>query len=199
MVSMSSMFRIAVRLLGAPLSVRDLEQPADAIVVVGAPLAAGGRLSSVGEERVRAGVELWRRGLAPILCFSGGGPGRLADGDAREADVMAARARELGVPDAALRGERDSLSTADNARHTRALLAADRCHRVWLVTQPFHTRRARLWFRRAGFEALAWYDPDSVQFRRPRSGLAWVAREYAAWVRMVAWDARAALRLSARR
>ncbi len=182
-----------MRLLGAPLSVRDAEQPADAIVVVGAPLAASGGLSSVGEERVRAGVDLWRRGLAPLLCMSGGGPGRIRDGAAREADVMAARARELGVPETALRVERDSLSTADNARRSAALLAADGCHRVWLVSQPFHTRRARLWFRRAGFEALAWYDDDSVQFSRPRSGLAWVAREYAAWVRMVAWDARAAI------
>lgn len=185
--------RLAVRLLGAPLSVRDAEQPADAIVVVGAPLTAAGELSSVGEERVRAGVALWRRGLAPLLCFSGGGPGRVAGGAAREADVMAARARDLGVPEPALRVERDSLSTADNARRTRALLAADGCRRVWLVTQPFHTRRARLWFRRVGFEALAWYDDDSIQFQRPRSGLAWVAREYGAWLRMVAWDARAAV------
>src|SRR5687767_15453077 len=127
--------RLAVRLLGAPLSVRDREQPADAIVVVGAPLAPSGGLSSVGEERVRAGVELWRRGLAPLLCFSGGGPGRLADGTAREADIMAARARELGVPAEALRVERDSLSTADNARRSAALLAGDGCRRVWLVTQ----------------------------------------------------------------
>ncbi|HUS68394.1 MAG TPA: YdcF family protein [Kofleriaceae bacterium] len=186
-----SLSRWAVRALGAPLSVRDPEQPADAIVVVGAPLAPGGGLSSVGEERVRAGVDLWRRGLAPLLCFSGGGAGRL--GATREADVMAARARELGVPEPALRVERDSLSTADNARRTAALLAGDGCRRVWLVTQPFHTRRARLWFRRVGFEALAWYDDDSVQFRRPRSGLAWVAREYGAWVRMAAWDVRDAV------
>ena len=192
-MSRVSFSRWAVRALGAPLSVRDPEQPADAIVVVGAPLAPGGGLSSVGEERVRAGVELWHRGLAPLLCCSGGGPGRLTDGAAREADVMAARARELGVPEAALRVERDSLSTADNARMTAALLASDGCRRVWLVTQPFHTRRARLWFRRAGFETLAWYDDDSVQFRRPRSGLAWVAREYGAWVRMAAWDVRAAI------
>jgi uncharacterized SAM-binding protein YcdF (DUF218 family) len=182
------------RVLGAPLAVRDAAQIADAIVVVGAPLTSAGRLSSVGEERVRAGVELYRRGLAPILCLSGGGPGQIADGAAREADAMAARARELGVPAGALRVERDSVSTADNARRSAALLAADGCRRVWLVTQPFHTRRARLWFRRAGLDALAWYADDSVQFRRPRRALGWMAREYGAWVRMVAWDLRARFR-----
>ena len=37
--------RWAVRALGAPLSVRDAEQPADAIVVVGAPLSRSGSAS----------------------------------------------------------------------------------------------------------------------------------------------------------
>jgi len=137
------------RILGWPLEVRDGVEVADAIVVLGAPLRADGTLSGVSEERVQTGVELWRRGFAPVLVISGGGPGRLLPDKPREADAMAARARELGVPDDALRVERESLSTADNARNTARLLAAEGRHRVWLVTQPFHTRRARAWFRRA--------------------------------------------------
>ena len=171
-----------------PLEVRDREQQADAIVVVGSPLTRDGRLTGVGEERVRAGVELWRRGLAPILCVSGGGPGSLPAEGPREADAMAARARALGVPDHALRVERESCSTADNARMSAALLRAEGCRRVWLVTQPFHTRRCRYWFRRAGLEALAHAPAESLQYRRPRRGASWVAREYGAWIRMVLWD-----------
>ncbi|HTE51482.1 MAG TPA: YdcF family protein [Kofleriaceae bacterium] len=178
----------AVRLLARPLTVRDREQTADAIVVLGTPPGPHHGLTDVGEERVRAGVELWQRGLAPILCLSGGGAGRIAPDRPREADVMAAHARALGVPDSALRLERESLSTADNARMSAALLAAEGCRRVWLVSQPFHTRRSRFWFRRVGLEALAWYDDDSVEFREPRRALYWVAREYVAWVRMVAID-----------
>ena len=185
--------RLALRLLALPLEVRDREQPADAIVVVGSPLTQSGALTAVGEERVRAGVELWRRGLAPILCVSGGGPGRLIEGMPREADVMAARARALGVSEAALRVERTSRSTAENARLSAALLAADGCRRVWLVTQPFHTRRCRFWFRRAGLEALAWSAPNSLQYLRPGRGARWVVREYASWARM------ALLELKARR
>jgi uncharacterized SAM-binding protein YcdF (DUF218 family) len=178
------------RILGWPLEVRDGVEVADAIVVLGAPVRGDGTLSGVGEERIKTGVELWRRGFAPVLCISGGGPGRIVPHHPREADAMAARARELGVPDAALRVERESLSTAENARHTASLLAAEGCRRVWLVTQPFHTRRARAWFRRAGLEALAWYPDDSIQYRLPRHGLRWVVTEYAAWLRMWAWDAR---------
>jgi len=181
--------RLIGRILGWPLEVRDGVEVADAIVVLGAPLRADGTLSGVSEERVQTGVELWRRGFAPVLVISGGGPGRLLPDKPREADAMAARARELGVPDDALRVERESLSTADNARNTARLLAAEGRHRVWLVTQPFHTRRARAWFRRAGLEALSWYPDDSIQYRLPRHGLRWVVNEYAAWLRMWAWDA----------
>ena len=63
-----------MRLLGAPLRVRDAARRADAIVVLGARLRADGRPSAALEERVRAGVQLWQRGLAPMLCVTGGGP-----------------------------------------------------------------------------------------------------------------------------
>jgi uncharacterized SAM-binding protein YcdF (DUF218 family) len=69
-----------------------------------------------------------------------------------------------------------------------ALLASEGCRRIWLVTQPFHTRRCRRWFRRAGLEALAWSAPDSLQYRRARRGANWVLREYAAWTRLILWD-----------
>jgi uncharacterized SAM-binding protein YcdF (DUF218 family) len=181
------------RILAWPLEVRDGAEVADAIVVLGTPVRPDGQLSGVGEERVQTGVELWRRGFAPVLCISGGGPGRIIPDHPREADAMAARARALGVPDDALRVERESLSTAENARHTASLLAAEGRRRVWLVTQPFHTRRARAWFRRAGLEARAWYATDSIQYRLPRHGLRWVVNEYAAWLKMWALDVRLAV------
>lgn len=186
------------RILGWPLEVRDREEVADAIVVLGAPLRPDGQLSGVSEERVRIAVELWRRGFAPVLFISGGGPGRIIPDQPREADVMAARARELGVPEQALRVERESRSTAENARHSAELLTAEGRRRVWLVTQPFHTRRARTWFRRVGLEARAWHADDSIQYRLPHHGLRWVAAEYGAWLKMWAWDARLFIERAAR-
>jgi uncharacterized SAM-binding protein YcdF (DUF218 family) len=163
------------RALGAPLARRDDFQPADAIVVLGAPLTPRGRPTVIVEERVRAGVALWQRGGAPILCVTGGGPpGRV------EADAMADLALALGVDASALRVERRARSTEENARFTAALLAEEQCRIVWIVSQPFHLARAQYLFRRCGFVPLAWHDDDSVQHRQPGRALKWLAREYAA-------------------
>jgi len=96
---------------------------------------------------------------------------------------MAARVLELGVPEAALRVDDASANTRENALHAARLLLPDH-PRVWVVTQPFHMRRALFWFRRAGFEPLGWHIEESVQYRDPWRGLKWVAREYGAWARL---------------
>ena len=172
------------RALDAPLSRRDPFARADAIVILGAPLPRpadlgrvlpDGALGHVLEERVRAGVELWRRGGARLLCVTGGGPpGRV------EAHAMAARALALGVDPAVLRVEPRARSTAENARFSAALLRAEGCRTAWVVSQPFHLRRALYLFRRRGITPLAWHAEDSVQYRAPRRALRWLGREYAA-------------------
>lgn len=163
------------RALGAPLGRRHAFQPADAIVILGAPLTPQGRLTVILEERVAAGVALWQRGGAPILCVTGGGPpGRV------EADVMAEHALALGVSASALRVERQARNTEENARFTAALLAEEQCRIVWIVSQPFHLARAAYLFRRCGLVPLAWHADDSVQHRQPGRALKWLVREYAA-------------------
>lgn len=164
-----------VRLLSRPLETRDEFATADAIVVLGAPLRADGSVTPVVEERVRAGVELWRRGAAPVVCFTGG-RSRWAKHDSTEADAMAVLARTLGMPGEAIVLERESRYTMENAVNSRSLL--DGCCSVWVVTTPFHLRRASLWFRRVGFQTRGHYINDSVQFSRPGRALRWVAKEY---------------------
>ena len=175
-----------VRVLGRPLASRSDRQEADAVVILGAPLAAEGGLTEIVDERVRAGVSLFRAGLARRVCLSGG-IGRRARGRGPEAAAMAARARELGVPEDALVVDDASANTRENALFSaRLLLPVHR--RVWVVTQPFHMRRALFWFRRAGFEPLGWHIDDSVQYRHPWRGLKWVVREYGAWLRLGALE-----------
>jgi uncharacterized SAM-binding protein YcdF (DUF218 family) len=174
--------RIAVRVLGRPLERRDRERPVDAIVVLGAPVRADGQLSDVLEERVRAGVDLWKRGVAPLLCMTGGrGPGIVAE--VAEAEAMARRARELGVPDSALVIEAASQNTSTNARNIRKLLSEHGAPRVVVVTQPFHSRRSVLWFERVGLDAIAVRIADGLQDRQPRRALRWIAKEYASLAR----------------
>jgi uncharacterized SAM-binding protein YcdF (DUF218 family) len=160
----------AARALGAPLAIRDPFARADAIVVLGAPLYPGGGLTDVVAERVRAAAALYAAGGAPIVCATG----------LDEAGPMVAALAALGVPTAALRAEERARSTAENAAFTAALLAPART--VWLVTQPFHARRARWHFRRAGLDARVWHIADSIQYARPGRALRWIAREYGAFV-----------------
>ena len=143
---------------------------------LGAPLGPGGRMTDVVAERAAAAAALWRAGAAPLVCPTGRG----------EADAIAALLVDAGVPEAALRIERDARNTYENAHRVAALLAGDGVRAVWLVTQPFHGRRARWWFRRAGLDARVWHIDDSVQYREPRRALGWVVREYASWAKALA-------------
>lgn len=89
-----------------------------------------------------------------------------------------------GIPDDALLLECASRTTADNARLTAALLAPHAVRSVWLVTQPFHGRRAAHLFARAGLDAHVWHIADSLEYRDRRRALRWVIREYAAWAKL---------------
>jgi uncharacterized SAM-binding protein YcdF (DUF218 family) len=173
---------ILASVLERPLVVRERLRPLDAIVVLGAPLLRGG-LSPILEERVEAAAALWRDGGAPLVVATGG----VTQGATRaEADVMADALRARGVPDVLV--EAASQTTRDNARLTAALLATPgaRARSVWLVTQPFHGRRAARLFRAAGLDAHVWHIADSIEYRDRRRAVRWLVREYAAWGALLA-------------
>lgn len=172
--------RIA-RLLERPLEIREPFAALDAIVVLGAPLDREGGLSPAVAERCAAAADLWRAGGARVVVATGG----VTRGAPRaEADAMAEAMGELGVPEVIV--ERESQTTAENARLTAPLLTARGVRSVWLVSQPFHGRRSARLFRAAGFDAHVWHIADSLQYRDRRRALRWVIREYAAWARLFA-------------
>jgi uncharacterized SAM-binding protein YcdF (DUF218 family) len=174
---MTRMSRWLARVLEVPLVVRDALEPLDAIVVLGAPLKDDA-LSDVLAERVAAAAALYHGGGAPIVVATGGVTGRATRAEAAViAEALAAR----GVPPTAIVVEDRSRTTAENATCAAALLGARR--RVWLVTQPFHARRARWLFRRAGFDPRVWHIADSIEYRDRRRALRWLSREYGAWAR----------------
>ena len=175
------MRRALTRILGRPLESFDAPRPADAIIVLGAALHPGGALSPVAEERVHAGVAAFRAGLAPRLVFTGGRAPFAAHSIA-EATAMAAAASALGIPADAILIEDQSRSTWENARCCAALFP-DGPRTVWLVTQPFHLRRSKRHFRRAGFTPLGDRIEDSLQTRDPAWGLTRVLREYVSWLK----------------
>jgi len=172
------------RLLAIPLDPGPpvAPEPADAIVILGAPLRPDDSLPPLAEERVRAGVELYRRGLAPVICMTGGHCPRGYEHTASEAEGMARWVRKAGVPESAIRVDRLSASTRENASRAAELLFPEGRRKVWIVTQRFHMKRALHLFRRAGFEAKGWIIEGGAQDDHRPASLWWVVREYGSWV-----------------
>ena len=107
-------------------------------------------LTAASLRRLLAGIALWRRMPEAQLVLTGGGPYSI-----READVLGPLAEQLGVPASAIRRERDSRTTWENARNLRALappLPAD----IWLVSSAMHLPRALTAFHAFGFAPCAY-------------------------------------------
>ena len=139
---------------------RDQAAPADAIIVLGAA-AYDTRPSPVFEERIRHGLDLYRRGYAPVLLFTGGyGNG------ARFAESQVARRYALRheVPDSAILIESRSRNTQENLEQARALMQQHGLHRVIVVSDPLHMSRALRLSRQLGIDALGSPTP-STRFR----------------------------------
>ena len=170
------MWHTIASLLEAPLVIREELRPLDAIVVLGAPLGPGDALSPIVAERVAAAAALWRAGAGRLVVATGG---VTAGATRAEAEVIGEALRERGVADVIVEGA--ARSTAENARFTAALLEPLGARSVWIVTQPFHGRRAARLFRAAGLEAHVWHIADSLEYRERGRAVRWLAREYAAW------------------
>lgn len=125
--------------LAAPLLVvRDpLPTRADAIVVIG---------GDHKPERVALAVDLFRRGIAPVVLISAGVEVIEGDRTVREAEVMIRQAVEQGLPREAILVEDWSQTTIGNA--TETLGFADRLgwRSLILVTSSYHSRRAGVIF-----------------------------------------------------
>jgi uncharacterized SAM-binding protein YcdF (DUF218 family) len=182
----STVLDVVARVLEGPLVVRDELEPADAIVVLGAPLRPDGSISRILEERIQAAIELWRAGAARHVVATGG---MTLGRSPAEADAIAEALRVAGVPDVLV--ERVSRSTAENAAYTAQLLQPMGVKSLWLVTQPFHGRRAARLFRDAGFDVRVWHIADSIEYRDRRRALKWLVREYVSWGALYARELRA--------
>ncbi|MCX5745681.1 MAG: YdcF family protein, partial [Proteobacteria bacterium] len=144
---MTALVRALAWLLERPLVVDDAYRPLDAIVVLGAPLGPGGVLTPVLAERVDAAARLYRMGAGRLVVATGGVTG---GAPRAEAVAIAEALRAHGIPNAALVVEDAARTTADNARLSAALLRARGARTAWIVSQPFHGRRAAYLFARAG-------------------------------------------------
>lgn len=101
---------------------------ADAIVAV-----SGGDTTS----RAKKAIEVYEKGLAPLLVFSGAAKDPSSPSNAR---VMKKLAIDAGVPDYAIRIDEFSRDTKENAKGVKNILIDSK--KVILVTSEYHQRRA---------------------------------------------------------
>jgi uncharacterized SAM-binding protein YcdF (DUF218 family) len=105
-----------------------------------------GALAAVGVRRLEAAIERFRHAPRARLLIVGRGNYAVP-----ESELLAHLARDLGVPAEAIRTERASTTTWQNARYAAALDAPPP-QRFWLVTSALHMARALIAFRAAGFD-----------------------------------------------
>lgn len=152
----------------------DYRRPADVIVVLGAKVHETGRLSSILEERVRTGCELYHQKLAPrILCSGGPGTGAI-----HETEGMRQRALELGVPASAIMLDPAGLDTDATVENTLRLAREHGQTRILAVSQFYHLPRIKLAFHRHGSEV---YTVPAMRLYQIRYMPYFMLREVAAW------------------
>jgi uncharacterized SAM-binding protein YcdF (DUF218 family) len=128
---------------------RDRAQASDAIVVLGAAQYVG-RPSPVLRARLDHALELWERGLAPRLIFTGG----IGAGDTTsEAAVSRQYALRHGVPDTAILMEDEGRTTRESLAAVSAIMHARQMHTAILVSDPFHMLRLRILSTQYGVNA----------------------------------------------
>jgi uncharacterized SAM-binding protein YcdF (DUF218 family) len=152
---------------------RDETRPADAAIVLGAAVERGGRPSPSLRVRTQHAIALYRSGQVKTL-FLTGGLGRNAP---TEAEAMRRLALDAGVPDSALVLDETATSTQESIDAAAREAAARGWDTVLVVTEPFHTLRARRMARDAGLDAYASPAPGSSIQRIDRLRRFYTARE----------------------
>jgi uncharacterized SAM-binding protein YcdF (DUF218 family) len=146
---------------------RDQAAPADAICVFGAA-EYDGRPSPVFRARLDHALELYRRGLAPLI-ITLGGPG----GDEfTEGSVGRTYLESRGVPEQDIIAETESTDTEESARRVAVIARANNLQRLIIVSDGTHLFRIHAISSADGLDVLTSprpepeLQPGNMQFQR---------------------------------
>ena len=159
-------------------SVVDETRAADVAIVLGAAVERGGRPSPSLRVRTQHAIDLYRTGRVKTLFLTGG----LGHNAPSEAEVMQRLALAAGVPQTALVLDETATSTQESISAAAREARARGWETALVVTEPFHTLRARQMARDAGLDAYASPAPGGSIQRIDRLRRFYTAREAAALV-----------------
>lgn len=136
-------------------------QSTDAIVAI-----SGGDTAS----RTKEAIELYKKGWAPKLIFSGAAQDKSGPSNA---EVMRDIARDSGVPDEDIITEDAGETTRQNAENSLDIFQENEISSVILVTSGYHQRRASLEFNKRS-DGLVTVRNHPVAVDRQWSSLWWL-------------------------
>jgi uncharacterized SAM-binding protein YcdF (DUF218 family) len=128
---------------------QDQAAPSDAIAVLGAA-EYDGRPSPVFHARLDHALELYQRGIAPLIITLGGPGGDQYTEGAVGREYLMAR----GVPEEAIIAETESRNTEDSARRIAVIARANGLHRLVIVSDGTHLFRIRAICAADGLDVL---------------------------------------------
>jgi uncharacterized SAM-binding protein YcdF (DUF218 family) len=160
-------------------SAGDPLRKADAIVVFGAAEYAG-HPSPVLKARLDHALDLFDRGLAPVVITTGGAG---LDPVYSEGGVGREYLAKHGIPDVNLIGETQSSDTAESADRVANIMYTNRLRSALVVSDAYHIFRIKQMMAKKGVEAFGAPRPESKPKTLP-GRLLGVGREvlsYWAW------------------
>jgi uncharacterized SAM-binding protein YcdF (DUF218 family) len=131
------------------VAAQDQAQPADAIAVFGAAEYSG-RPSPVYHARLDHAVQLYEKGIAPVVITLGGGSDK--DSGKTEGGVGRDYLAAAGIPYSAILAETNSFTTSQQARRLADIARAHNFHRLVVVSDPTHLFRIQQLCRDAGLD-----------------------------------------------
>ena len=145
---------------------------ADCMIVLGA-VAYGDEPSPVFEERIKHALELYQKGYAPVLIFTGGfGKGATHS----ESEVAALYAIKNNIPAQAILTESQSKTTNGNLIEAKVLMGYNNLKTAIIVSDSLHLKRAFMMASGLNIESVTSPTPTSL-YRSLRVKLNFLIRE----------------------
>jgi uncharacterized SAM-binding protein YcdF (DUF218 family) len=129
---------------------RDDARPSQAIVVLGAA-QYNGRPSPVLAARLDHAIQLYRKGIAPVIVVTGG---RQPGDRFTEAGASADYLHQHAVPDAAILRETTGRTSWESLEAAARFLEQRHMQRVVLVSDPYHSERIEAIAHEVGLDAV---------------------------------------------
>ncbi|HET6989885.1 MAG TPA: YdcF family protein [Bacteroidia bacterium] len=126
----------------------------DAIIVLGGMSTYDQQLDRIqfsrGTDRLLQAIELWKKGVAKKIIFTGGS-GSILHSDILESDQIKSYLHKAGIPDSVMIYENKSRNTHENATMTKPILQKYFPNgKFLLITSAFHMRRSLGCFAKEG-------------------------------------------------